>query len=111
MDDITILGGAGMTHYDESEREITKEDVRFLVIQHEPKNVSAYFYRGNGYKDKKDLDQAIADCSQAIKLDPNSTIAYINRGVAFEIKGDYDLAIVDFSQVIELTNLYKSIST
>ena len=51
---------------------------------------------------KGDLDRAIADYSEAIRLDPKSGHAYLNRGSAWGTKGDLDRAIADFDQAIRL---------
>jgi tetratricopeptide (TPR) repeat protein len=68
----------------------------------------AYGLRGEAYRDKGDLDHAIADFSQAIKIDrawplndPGSFRVYVNRGIAYRDKGDLDGAIADFSKAIE----------
>jgi tetratricopeptide (TPR) repeat protein len=47
-------------------------------------------------------DLAIADFTQAIRLDPDNAQSYSERGVVYGDSGDYDLAIADFSQVIRL---------
>jgi tetratricopeptide (TPR) repeat protein len=54
-------------------------------------------YRANG-----DLDRAIADCNEAIRLNPNDASAYHNRGTAYNDKGDSDRAIDDFNRAIRL---------
>jgi len=51
-------------------------------------------------RDKGDLDRAVADFDQAIRLDPKNTNAYITRGIAWATEGDLDRAIADNSQVI-----------
>jgi Flp pilus assembly protein TadD len=43
-------------------------------------------------------DRAIADFTQAIRLDPNNAKAYRERGLAYNNKGDYDGAIGDCTQ-------------
>jgi tetratricopeptide (TPR) repeat protein len=48
-------------------------------------------------------DRAIADFTEAIKLDPNSSIAYQERGDAYYYKGDNDQAIADYNQAIRLS--------
>jgi formylglycine-generating enzyme required for sulfatase activity/Tfp pilus assembly protein PilF len=62
----------------------------------------AYLDRGIAYRAKGDLDHAIADYSEAIKLDPKDAVAYVNRGVAYRAKGDLDHAIADYSEAIKL---------
>jgi tetratricopeptide (TPR) repeat protein len=49
-----------------------------------------------------DLDGAIADYDQAIKLNPKFGLAYKNRGKAKQEKGDLDGAIADFNRAIKL---------
>ena len=43
----------------------------------------AYVNRARSYSDKKDYDRAIADYSEAIKLDPRLATAYNLRGLAY----------------------------
>jgi tetratricopeptide (TPR) repeat protein len=54
------------------------------------------------YADKGDVDRAIANYDQAIKLDPNYAEAYNNRGNAYSHKGDNLRAIADYDQAIKL---------
>src|SRR5262249_5662959 len=49
-----------------------------------------------------DLDRAIADYSEAIRLDPKLPVAARNRGNAYKDKGDFDRAIADSSEPIRL---------
>jgi len=60
----------------------------------------AYIRRGRAYYWKGDYDLAIADFTEAIRLDPKNTEAYSTRGWAFFCKYDYDLAISDFTKLI-----------
>jgi tetratricopeptide (TPR) repeat protein len=59
---------------------------------------------GMAYNEKGDYDRAIADLTQAIRLDPNNVYAYYMRGSAYHEKKDYDRAIADFTQAIRLEN-------
>ena len=61
-----------------------------------------YYNRGVEYKNKGDLDRAIADYTETIRLDPEDKDPYINRGVAYDAKGDHDRAIADYSEAIRL---------
>ena len=49
---------------------------------------------------KQESDKAIADCSQAIRLNPDYANPLFNRGNAYRAKGQYDRAIEDFDQAI-----------
>jgi tetratricopeptide (TPR) repeat protein len=68
-----------------------------------PKDLSTAFNnRGNGYYDKKDYDRAIADYSEALRLDPVFALAFYNRSCAYRDKGDNDRAIDDYIHAILL---------
>src|SRR6516165_1783137 len=62
----------------------------------------AHHERALSYKSKGDFDRAIADLSEAIRLDPKYAEAYYLRGVTYRNKGDSDHAIADFSEAIRL---------
>jgi tetratricopeptide (TPR) repeat protein len=65
-------------------------------------NASAFSDRGVIYHEKGDYDRAIADYTEAIRLDPKYSNAFYNRGYAYEKKGDYDRAIADYTEAIRL---------
>jgi Tfp pilus assembly protein PilF len=58
--------------------------------------------RGNVRKDKQLVDLAIADYSEAIRLNPKSDNAYSNRADAYYMKKQYPLAIADATKAIEI---------
>ncbi|HKQ79230.1 MAG TPA: tetratricopeptide repeat protein [Blastocatellia bacterium] len=66
-----------------------------------PKNAMEYEACGTVYI-SSDGQHAIADFSEAIRLDPKYAMAYNNRGVAYVTKNEYDRAIADFSEAIRL---------
>jgi len=78
----------------------------------------AYYNRGNAHADKGDLDRAVADYSnraiadytEAIRLNPKNANHYSYRPGAYEAKGDFDGAIADYTEAIRLdpknANLY-----
>ena len=70
----------------------------------EPKLQGAHEYcdRGQAYLDQGECDKAIADYTEAIRLDPNSTDAYFNRGIAYQKKGDKAKAEEDSAQAKKL---------
>ncbi len=51
---------------------------------------------------RTDLAKAIADYTQAIRLDPKYIPAYANRGYVYYTRGDYDRALADFNKILEL---------
>ena len=51
---------------------------------------------------KKEYDKAIADYTEAIRLDPKYARAYNNRGDAWYGKKEYDKAIADYTEAIRL---------
>ena len=66
------------------------------------KNLSiAFNNRGNGYRAKGDNDKAIADYTQAIRLDPKYSYPYNGRGNAYQDKKDHD-ALAEYNEAIRL---------
>jgi lipoprotein NlpI len=62
----------------------------------------AYSNRGNAHHATGDIESAIADYSEAIRLDPKGAAAFNNRGSAYSDKGDLDRAIADYNEAIRL---------
>ncbi len=62
----------------------------------------AYCGRGAAYAGKGDFEKAIADCTEAIRLDPAFAEAYFNRGLAYAAKHDFNKAIPDMKRAKEL---------
>ena len=58
--------------------------------------------RGNAWADKKEYDRAIADFSEAIRLEPRYALAYSNRGNAWLDKEEYDRGLADLNRAIQL---------
>jgi len=58
--------------------------------------------RGIVYHNQRQLDRAIADYSEAIRLDPKLATAYVNRGRASQDLGEVDRAMADFAQAKKL---------
>jgi len=61
-----------------------------------------YFQRGIEKYQHGFLEEAIADWTEAIRLDPNFATAYVNRGKAKSDLGEYQGAILDYDQAIRL---------
>lgn len=62
----------------------------------------AYYKRANTKRKLKDYKGAIADFSEAIRLEPDCATYYRDRGNAKQATGDYKGAIADYTQSIRL---------
>src|SRR5215831_20967833 len=65
-----------------------------------------YARRGGAYQAQGDLDHAIADFNESMRVDPTYPAAYNNRGTTWYRTGDLDRAIADFDQAIQLDPKY-----
>ena len=54
------------------------------------------------YYKRGDIDQAIVEETEALRLQPDNRRYHNNRGVFYNSKGQWDLAIADFDEVIRL---------
>jgi tetratricopeptide (TPR) repeat protein len=57
---------------------------------------------GIAHMDKGDLDGAIAEYRQALRLKPDDAKAHFNLGVALRLKGDLDGAIAEYREALRL---------
>src|SRR5687767_7242709 len=53
---------------------------------------AAYCIRGHEQNEKRDLDAALADLNEAIRIDPTYACSYNNRGRTYAFKRDFDRA-------------------
>lgn len=63
------------------------------VLQYEPSNIDALYYRGCVYEKLGQLDEAIADFTGVLRLDPNHIKASYARGACRNLKGEFSQAI------------------
>jgi tetratricopeptide (TPR) repeat protein len=58
--------------------------------------------RGHAYNQQDKRDSAIADYSEAIKIDPKDADFFLFGGLVYRSKGLYDRAVADFDEPIRL---------
>src|SRR5262245_27720092 len=66
-----------------------------------------YARRGGAYQAQGDLDRAMADFNESMRIDPTYPSAYNNRGINWYRRGDLDRAIADYDQAIQLDPKYE----
>jgi tetratricopeptide (TPR) repeat protein len=72
------------------------------ALQHEQMRASVFAERGEAWLRKGELDKAVADYTEAIRLDPQDASTFHNRGIAWSNKKEHDQAIADFDEAIRL---------
>jgi tetratricopeptide (TPR) repeat protein len=75
------------------------EDVKLILAQ-SSRCAEAYVLRGRARKRKHELDLALADFSEAIRLNPKDSGSRYERGAIYYQKGEYSTALADFDEVI-----------
>src|SRR5580704_12694215 len=63
---------------------------------------AAFTIRGRAHRAKGDYDHAIADYTEAIRIEPNYVLAFYSRGIAHFNKKDYDRAVADYTVSLRL---------
>jgi tetratricopeptide (TPR) repeat protein len=53
-------------------------------------------------KTEAELDKAITDSTEAIRIKPEDVLAHLLRGFAYAYKHDFDRAIADYTEAIRL---------
>jgi tetratricopeptide (TPR) repeat protein len=68
-----------------------------------PQNLATAFNnRGVAYASKRQLDRAIQDYDEAIRINPNFADGFYKRGRAYAHTRQYDRAIQDYDQAIRI---------
>src|SRR3954469_25411464 len=67
---------------------------------------AAYCNRGHGQTENRELDRALADLGEAVRLDADGLCAYTNRGRVHAMKRDLVAAIADYDQAIRIEPSY-----
>ncbi|KOP25116.1 hypothetical protein AMR41_17015, partial [Hapalosiphon sp. MRB220] len=65
-----------------------------------------FYIKGNEKYDQKDFKGAIADYTEAIRLNPTYAYAYLDRGNARDELGDKQGALADYTQAIKINPRY-----
>ena len=74
-------------------------------VRKNPKNVNARIYLAQAYLKNDEIEPAIAELKEVVKLDKENEIAYYLLGYAYKLQGkeSYGLAKKSFSKVVKLT--------
>lgn len=67
-----------------------------------PRSAADYLKRARQHYGKNQLDLALADYTEAIRLDPKDFVPYRNRAVVHNRKGDYQKAVADCTEALRL---------
>lgn len=62
----------------------------------------AYLHRAEAYRDKEEVDRAIADYDQYLRLKPDDADAFLARGDLYEGKDQLERAIQDYDRAIRV---------
>jgi tetratricopeptide (TPR) repeat protein len=63
---------------------------------------SAYIWRGHAYEKKGEIEKAIADFSEAIRINPDETATYHSRAWMFLLTGQPEKARDDFNEILRI---------
>jgi len=87
-------------------KKVTQEDIDNYTeaIWLNPRDSDAYYFRGNAKNDLGDLQGAIEDYTEVIRLEPDyHTPAYFFRALASLKLRNYQAAVDDFNETIRLS--------
>jgi Tfp pilus assembly protein PilF len=77
--------------------------IRRAAAEPVARRVIAHMRRGDAYEElRQDFTSAIADYSEAIRLDPANAEAYASRGLARARQGAHDRVIADIDRALQL---------
>ena len=88
---------AGITN--ERDRKISALD---LAIKRNPRDVTAYLYRGMLHFEGEDDKRAISDLDEALRLEPENAGAYFIRGTVYGYLKRYDRIVSDMTEVLRI---------
>lgn len=88
-----------------AEEELSQDPLRYFTakIRANPNEPAFYKYRGIAWRDlKKEIDVAILDFSESLRLNGDQADVYTHRGIAHHNKGEYDQAATNFDRATRL---------
>lgn len=97
-----VLAGLGILTFFQAR--VWKDSITLFdrVLLHEQRADLPYVNRGSARLDRGDAEGALADFTQALKVNPKSVDAYNNRGQLRQMKGDLDGAMADYTQALAI---------
>lgn len=104
----TATDRAREVHVQSSPTVVITTDPNLEAIRINPKNAESYLYRGKAYYALGDMEQAIADLTQAVILRMNLTEAYYYLGLSYAGQGERDDALDYFAQALAYDPEYVS---
>jgi lipoprotein NlpI len=72
------------------------------AIKLDPNSAWAYAARGNLYRNKGDVEHALADMNESIRLNPGYALAHFSRGEIYKSGGDFARALDDVDEALKL---------
>jgi tetratricopeptide (TPR) repeat protein len=90
--------------FDKADAVLLEDAVDYFTgrMQRDPKDAQAYAYRAEAWTLKGELDIAIKDLDEAIRLNPRESGLWNQRASAWDDKKEYDKAIRDYGEAIRL---------
>ncbi|MCL0043188.1 tetratricopeptide repeat protein [Dehalococcoidia bacterium] len=104
-DNVTALYGRGFTRYILENFVTTTEDLQAAILLDEPLTAINYVTRGRAtyiLLFSLNIDDAIDDFNEAIKLDPTYAPAFLWRGKTHLHQKNYEEAVADFTTSLKL---------
>lgn len=93
-----------------AEMKVVEAKIEAIATEEAPskEELKAEYFFGIGYglQETGDLAGAIAQYTEAIRVNPNYRRAYYNRALAYQKQGDNDQAEADYRQVIRIDPTY-----
>jgi tetratricopeptide (TPR) repeat protein len=101
---IWVASGSGKGWFPISQVMLLDEAIEFYTreIEADSRNARAWSERGIIWIHKVGYARAVADFSEAIRLDPDEFSTYVWRGIAWWYEHEYDKSIADCNEAIRL---------